>query len=135
MSLDGDPPVPGDAFGMALLAMVTGSADAVIIERDDGWADVDAADYLNGLSEPDAWALTRARGRVLDVGAGSGRISLMLQDRGHEVTALEVSPGASEACRLRGIRDVYLGSVQEAAAGGLAGNFDTAVLLGNNFRC
>ncbi len=132
MSVEVGPPVAGDAFGMALVDMVGGAAKAVVIERDDGWIDVDAFNYLDAMPERDVWALARARGQVLDIGAGSGRIALALQDRGHEVTALEVSPGAAEACRLRGVRDVYLGSVREAAAGGLAGNFGTALMLGNN---
>ena len=89
MSDEVDPNVAGDAFEKALLAMIGGGANAVVIERDDGWIDVDGFNYLDAMPERDTWALARARGRVLDVGAGSGRTALALRDRGHEITALE----------------------------------------------
>ena len=41
--------------------------------------------------------------RILDVGSGAGRISLYLQNQGHEVLATDNSPKALEICRLRGI--------------------------------
>jgi SAM-dependent methyltransferase len=125
-------PELGDAFGRALLDMAAGTSDPVIIERDDGFIGTDAQDYLNGRDERDQWALDRAGGRVLDVGAGGGRASLVLQERGQEVVALDVSLGAIEVCRLRGVRETFTGSVLEAAAGGLRGSFDSALLLGNN---
>jgi SAM-dependent methyltransferase len=63
---------------------------------------------------PEAWprwerhALGLAEGAVLDLGAGAGRHSLHLQAMGHEVTAVDSSPGAVAVCRARGIRDVRL---------------------------
>jgi SAM-dependent methyltransferase len=125
-------PETGDAFGRALLDQVAGSADAIVIERDDGLVNADTTDYLTGLDERDLWALDRAGGRVLDVGAGAGRASLVLQERGHDVVALDVSPGAAQACRSRGVREVFAGPAQQAAAESLAGSFDCVLLLGNN---
>jgi SAM-dependent methyltransferase len=57
-------------------------------------------------SSLDAAALNLASGRVLDIGAGAGRHSLVLQERGLDVTAIEPSPGLCEILRERGVRDV-----------------------------
>jgi SAM-dependent methyltransferase len=132
MPADVDPPELADAFGRALLDRLAGATDPIVIERDDGFVSVDTFDYLSGLDERDSWALERARGRVLDVGAGAGRASLALQERGQEVLALDISPGATAACRKRGVREAYTGTVRQAAAEELAGTFDSALMLGNN---
>src|SRR3954464_15530008 len=76
-------------------------------------------------------AMRLVRGRVLDVGAGAGRVSLHLQERGHEVVAIDNSPGAVEVCRRRGVRDARL--FDFADVDDSLGNFDTIVMLGNNF--
>jgi SAM-dependent methyltransferase len=71
------------------------------------------------------------RGRVLDVGAGGGRVALHLQERGHDVVSIDVSPGAIEVCRRRGVlgaRELGIDDVDESL-----GEFDTIVMLGNNF--
>ena len=46
-------------------------------------------------------ALDMARGKVLDVGAGSGCHSLVLQQRGLDVTAIDISPLSVETMRQR----------------------------------
>ncbi|HEX3956755.1 MAG TPA: methyltransferase domain-containing protein [Trebonia sp.] len=125
-------PRRGDALGTVFLEALAGRPGPVVVERDDGFVSVDSIEYLGGLDERDEWAVSRATGRVADVGAGAGRAALALQERGQQVTAIEVSRGAAQACRTRGVRDVYLGTPRQAAAGGLAGGFDSALLLGNN---
>jgi SAM-dependent methyltransferase len=55
-------------------------------------------------------------GPVLDLGAGAGRASLYLHERGLPVTAVDASPGALEVCRRRGIADVRLGDVNDPPA-------------------
>lgn len=124
-------PELGDAFGSALVDRLAGVTRPIVIERNDGFVEVDNADYQDGWDELDQWALDQAADRVLDVGAGMGRASVVLQDRGQHVVALDTSPGAVLACRQRGVREAFTGSVEQAAAGGLAGWFDSALLLGN----
>jgi len=46
-------------------------------------------------------ALALCRGKILDVGAGSGCHSLYLQEQGREVTALDISPGCIEVMEKR----------------------------------
>ena len=51
-------------------------------------------------------ALDMANGRVLDVGAGAGCHSLVLQERGIDVTAIDISPLSVETMRQRGVKKV-----------------------------
>ncbi|MEA2011140.1 MAG: class I SAM-dependent methyltransferase [Actinomycetota bacterium] len=132
-------PVPGDAFGAALLDTMDGEAGTHIVERDDGF--VDAMDGSVYFLEPDDWsqawpetdvtALDLVDGRILDVGAGAGRFSLALQSCGHEPVALDVSPGAVEVCRRRGVHQTFLGPIDDLADTDPP-LFDAAVLMGNN---
>jgi len=71
------------------------------------------------------------KGRVLDIGCGAGRHSLYLQDIGFEVVGIDISPLAIETCRLRGLRDAKVLSIDDIDIG--LGRFDTILMLGNNF--
>ncbi len=53
-------------------------------------------------------ALALCKGKVLDVGAGAGCHSLVLQERGFDVQAIDISKGAVELMRERGLRNVHL---------------------------
>jgi SAM-dependent methyltransferase len=81
------------------------------------------------LAELDALALERCRGRVLDVGAGAGRHSLALQERGHEVVAIDVSPICSALCTERGVRDARIFDIMALDSGESLGRFDS-ILFG-----
>ena len=50
-------------------------------------------------------ALQLAKGRVLDIGAGSGCHTLALQEKGFTVKAIDISPLSCEAMKLRGVKD------------------------------
>lgn len=76
------------------------------------------------LAPLDRIALARARGRVLDVGAGSGRHALALQAQGCEVVAIDVSETCVRLCRERGVRDARRLDVM-ALGGASLGRFDT----------
>lgn len=80
------------------------------------------------LRAVDREALTRVRGKVLDVGAGVGSTALLLQEEGLSVTALEVIPEGVEIMSARGVEDPRLGRVEELPK---AGAFDTILLLMN----
>ena len=71
-----------------------------------------------------------ARGRILDLGCGAGRVGLHLQDRGHAVVGLDVSPLAVEVARRRGLADARVGTLDTGL--GADERFDTVLLLGNN---
>ncbi|MEM6718663.1 MAG: class I SAM-dependent methyltransferase [Bacteroidota bacterium] len=72
-------------------------------------------------------ALQLACGKVLDVGCGAGSHSLYLQnERQLNVTAIDISPAAIEACNLRGIQQTAVADVMQ-----LEGQFDTILLLMN----
>jgi SAM-dependent methyltransferase len=127
----------GDAYGEMLLAAL-GSEDELleIVERDDGFINASRfgpqayfAPYRKWTSHQRR-AMRLVRGRVLDVGAGAGRVSLHLQEKGHEVVAIDASPGAVEVCRHRGVRDARLVRIEDADDS--LGLFETVVMYGNN---
>jgi SAM-dependent methyltransferase len=114
--------------------MLLDRADQEIVERDDGFI---AASRLNYFAPVAQWptaerrALRWARGRVLDVGVGAGRVALELQSRGRSVVGIDVSPGAVEVARRRGVRDVRLLAFETVDES--LGSFDAMVMFGNNF--
>jgi SAM-dependent methyltransferase len=114
--------------------MLVDCAASEIIERDDGFITSAGLNYFAPVRRWPAVerrALRYIRGRVLDVGVGAGRVALELQARGREVVAIDVSPGAVEVARNRGVSDVRLLAFEEVDAS--LGHFDTVVMYGNNF--
>lgn len=125
-----------DAFGQALSDYYEGMEAQIIIERDDGNLDVSAEPELYFLEYED-WddyerqAIDLVQGRVLDIGCGAGRHSLYLQDLGHRVVALDISPGAIDVAVSRGVRDTALMPVTQVSR--KLGSFDSIIMMGNNF--
>lgn len=125
-----------DGYGQMLLAALDGRDTIEIVERDDGFIEAAGGPRLY-LAPFRRWhaldrkAMRFVRGRTLDVGCGGGRVCLHLQERGQEVVGIDISPGAIEVCRRRGVRDARLCSIADVDQS--LGSFDTVVMLGNNF--
>ena len=119
-----------DAFGQMLLD----GRGPEIVERDDGFLDSVRMSYFAPVTKwptVERRALRWAHGRVLDAGVGAGRAALELQRRGRTVVGIDVSPGAIEVARSRGVRDVRLLPFEKVDDS--LGRFDTIVMFGNNF--
>ena len=71
-------------------------------------------------------ALTLAKGRILDVGAGTGSHVLYLQEKGLDAVALDISPAAIQICQLRGVKQTVISDILD-----YQGKFDTILLLMN----
>ena len=71
-------------------------------------------------------ALDMAIGKTLDVGAGSGCHSLVLQQRGVDVTAIDISPLSVATMKERGVKKVL-----EQDFFILEGQYDTILMLMN----
>ncbi len=73
-------------------------------------------------------ALDEARGKVLDVGAGAGCHALALQERGLDVTAVDISPLSCETMKERGVANVECVNIFNQR---FQERFDTLLLLMN----
>lgn len=125
-----------DAYGHAIYDYFRGRPATEIIERDDGWIGTSGGPpfYLSPHREWPEFerrALRFARGRVLDVGCGGGRVALHLEEKGHEVVGIDISPLAIKTCRARGMKRPRIMSVTQINS--KLGRFDTVVMFGNNF--
>jgi SAM-dependent methyltransferase len=125
-----------DAYGRAMLDHLEGRPAWEIVERDDGFFHPGAGPERYFAQEVD-WpshergAIAAARGRVLDVGCGAGRVILHLQEHGMAVSGFDVSPNAVDVCRRRGAKDVEIRSITSIHPS--MGSFDTIVMFGSNF--
>lgn len=122
-----------DLFGKAILDFQTNnSPEDLITETTISEEDEMSVAYLfrsyNEMPNMEQKALQLAKGRVLDVGCGAGSHSLTLQnERNLEVTAIDISPNAIEACILRGIKDARVQDVMTLENE----KYDTILLLMN----
>ncbi|MEE1120334.1 MAG: methyltransferase domain-containing protein [Prevotella sp.] len=121
-----------DPMGRAIMEFAkTGKADTLRVLS--SMFDEDEIDvpYLfrtaSDMPETERTALSMAEGRVLDVGAGAGCHSLVLQERTN-VTAIDISPLSVEAMTMRGVKDARCIDVFDTS---LNEQFDTILLLMN----
>jgi len=122
-----------DLFGKAILDYQTNnSPEDLITETSISESDEMSVAYLfRSFGEMPAMeqkALTLAKGKVLDVGCGAGSHSLYLQnDRNLDVTAIDISANAIEACHLRGVKKAKVQNVMDLENE----KFDTILLMMN----
>ena len=105
-----------ELHGQAMLDYLNGDAAALcILRRDDGIAypPIYAKQffYPDGLPELDKIAVENCAGRVLDIGAGAGSHSLAIQERGLDVTSIDMSAKAVRVMSERGCKDAKVGDV------------------------
>lgn len=123
-----------DLFGKAILDFQTNTTpEDLITETSISEADEMSVAYLfrsyNEMPKLEQKALQLAKGKVLDVGCGAGSHSLTLQnDRNLDVTAIDISPNAIEACMLRGIKNAKVANILDINT---TEKFDTLLLLMN----
>ncbi len=99
-----------DIFGLAFRDYMQGTPDGVIrvstnVAEEE---ELPVAYFFRSYDQMPEWerlALNECRGRVLDVGAGAGSHALVLQDRGLTVCAIDLSAGAVEVMKARGVKD------------------------------
>ena len=121
-----------DLFGKAILDYQTNnSPEDLITETSISEADKMSVAYLfrahDEMPKLEQKAIQLAKGRVLDVGCGAGSHALYLQERGFDVTAIDISANAIKACELRGLKKAKVLDIMQ-----LEGEkFDTILLLMN----
>ena len=121
-----------DLFGKAILDYQTNNnPQDLITETSISEADEMAVSYLfrnfEAMPKLEQKALQLSRGKILDVGCGAGSHALYLQEKGFDVTAIDISKNAVKACKLRGLRNVKV----EDLASITNEKFDTILLLMN----
>lgn len=102
-----------DALGEALKDFFYHSkADDITVFSDISEEDVIPTDYLFrefvDMPKIEKKAINLCKGKVLDVGAASGCHSLLLQENGLKVKAIDISEGAIEVMKARGVENVGL---------------------------
>ncbi|MEL6671570.1 MAG: class I SAM-dependent methyltransferase [Bacteroidota bacterium] len=100
-----------DPFGQAVWDYFRGNLKAEItVYSDAALEDVIPTAYLfrtlSQMPELEQKALTYCQGKTLDIGAGAGSHSLVLQNMGISVTAIDISPGAVSLMEARGVKSV-----------------------------
>lgn len=120
-----------DLFGTALLDYQNGNyTEDLITSTNISDEDVLPLSYLfrgyKDMPKLEQKALQLAKGKVLDVGCGSGSHSLYLQSKNLNVKAIDISKGAVEVAQQRGVKNVALTSVLDETE-----TFDTILLLMN----
>lgn len=122
-----------DLFGKAILDYQTNNQpEDLITETSISEEDEMSVAYLfrnyDEMPKIEQKALQLAKGKTLDVGCGAGSHSLTLQnDRNLDVTSIDISENAIQACKLRGLKNARVQDLMTLENE----KFDTILLLMN----
>jgi cyclopropane fatty-acyl-phospholipid synthase-like methyltransferase len=121
-----------DLFGKAILDYQTQNApEDLITETSISEPDEMPVAYLfrafTEMPKLEQNALELCQGKILDVGCGAGSHSLYLQEKGFDVTAIDISPSAIQTCQLRGVKNAQVQNILDLDNQ----KFDTILLLMN----
>ncbi|MBJ6369306.1 class I SAM-dependent methyltransferase [Snuella sedimenti] len=120
-----------DLFGAALLDYQNGHyTEDIITSTSISDNDILPLPYLfrdyKDMPKLEQKALNLAKGTILDVGCGAGSHSLYLQKKNLNVKAIDISQGAIDVCKLRGVKNTQLKHILDETE-----TFDTLLLLMN----
>ena len=120
-----------DLFGKALLDYQNGNyTEDIITSTNISEEDDLPLPYLfrsfKEMPKLEQKALKLAKGSILDVGCGAGSHSLYLQAKGFQVKAIDISKGAIDVAKQRGVLHAELKPILEETE-----TFDTILLLMN----
>ena len=120
-----------DLFGQALLDFQRGKFTEDIITStnisdDDSLPITYLFRTFKEMPKLEQKALKLAKGKILDVGCGAGSHSLYFQQKGFQVKSIDISKGAIEVCKLRGLKYVEVKNILDETE-----TFDTILLLMN----
>ncbi|MBB1151189.1 class I SAM-dependent methyltransferase [Myroides sp. NP-2] len=121
-----------DLIGQAILDYQLTQKPAVILTETDisEAEEMDVSYWFRSykeMPELEQLALKKSKGKILDIGCGAGSHALYLQEKNLDVTAIDISPKAVEACQLRGVKKVQLLNVLDLKDQ----QYDTLLLLMN----
>ena len=121
-----------DLFGKAILDFQTNNLpEDLVTETNISEADEMSVGYLfrsyNEMPKLEKKALQLCKGKVLDIGCGAGSHSLHLQQKGFDLSAIDISANAIKACELRGLTNVRVQNILDLDNE----SFDTILLLMN----
>jgi len=126
-----------DLFGKAILDYQTrNNPEDLITETSISEADEMSVAYLfrsfEEMPKLEQKALELSKGKILDVGCGAGSHSLYLQNLGLDVSSIDVSKNAVEACKLRGLKKIFVQDIMDLDSNMHPNDkFDTILLLMN----
>lgn len=120
-----------DLFGKALLDYLNGRyTEDIITSTNISEDDELPLPYLfrdfKTMPKLEQKALKLAKGHVLDVGCGAGNHSLYLQKKGFQVKGIDISKGAIEVTKQRGVLNAEVKNILNETK-----TFDTILLLMN----